>query len=249
MAERGRFMVCNNCGKDIPEGNDYCLECGAPLDEPVVIKVTKDDIRKVNKKDKETKTVKVAEDADKETQGAFINIAGYLKSLTNNIGNMLALIGAVLLYLSPFMTWLWEKLWDTRSSGNLFDLGSKNGEMALGKPIITVFAIMVLLTGLAMLALSARENIRPLKPYADNYLVRFIPVLAGVIIFVLIIRNGNYVNAVENIDRGIEYAKQFGVSQNYKGGSGIGPALYIGGLVLYAASVFMDMIGRKKKNV
>lgn len=248
MVERGRFMVCNNCGKDIPEGNDYCLECGAPLDEPVVIKITKDDIRKANKKDKETKAVKVVEEAEDVSQRAFIDVAGYLKSLTNNVGNMLALMGAVLLYLSPFMTWLWDKLWDTKSSGNLFDLGGKNGDMALGTPVIIIFAIVILLTGFAMLILSARENIRPLKPYADNYLIRFIPVIVGIIIFVLIIKNGSYAAAIENIGKGIEHAKQFGVSQNYKGGSGMGPALYLVGLALYAISVFMDMMNRNRKN-
>ena len=31
-------MICSNCGKEIMDGATYCLECGASIDEPVVLK-------------------------------------------------------------------------------------------------------------------------------------------------------------------------------------------------------------------
>lgn len=227
-------MLCENCGKEVPEGNEYCMDCGAPLVEPVVIKVTK--------------IVKDDKPAKEEPQGAFIDISGYTKSIGNNINNFLALIGAVILYLSIFMTWLWDKLWDTKKAGNLFDLGGKNGDMTLAKPIMIVFAILGLITGISMLIMSARNNIRPLKPYANNYIIRFIPVIVGIVIFILIMRNKEYIDACAIIDKGIKNAKMFGASDKYDGGKGIGPILYLSGLALYALSVFIDFMNRKEKN-
>ena len=39
-------MVCKECGKEIPEGALYCESCGAPLEEPIVLKVSKEDIKR-----------------------------------------------------------------------------------------------------------------------------------------------------------------------------------------------------------
>ena len=45
-------MVCKNCGTEIPEGALYCESCGAPLEEPVVLKVSKEDIKLAEKEEK-----------------------------------------------------------------------------------------------------------------------------------------------------------------------------------------------------
>ena len=45
-------MVCKNCGTEIPEGALYCESCGAPLEEPVVLKVSKEDIKRAEKEEK-----------------------------------------------------------------------------------------------------------------------------------------------------------------------------------------------------
>ena len=45
-------MVCKECGKEIPEGAMYCEACGAPLEEPIVLKVTKEDIKRAEKEEK-----------------------------------------------------------------------------------------------------------------------------------------------------------------------------------------------------
>mgnify|MGYP001029374713 CR=1 FL=1 len=45
-------MVCKECGKEIPEGALYCESCGAPLEEPIVLKVSKEDIKRAEKEEK-----------------------------------------------------------------------------------------------------------------------------------------------------------------------------------------------------
>ena len=104
--ERRSLMVCRECGKEIADGLDYCTECGAPVEEPIVIKMSKDDIKKANKdldkktkeqrkstnKDGKGKNVIGAYDESEDYEGECINLVGYGKSLGSNINNLLALI-------------------------------------------------------------------------------------------------------------------------------------------------------------
>ena len=248
-------MICKNCNKVIPDGNDYCPECGAPMDEPIVISMTKADIKNANKKLKD-KTAEKVEKTTKsgsgkprlEADGPLFNFAGYVKSLKANTASLLSLIGALILFYSPFMTWLWEELWKEKTSVSLFDLGGKNATLALNQPIIIVCAILVLLTAIAMIAISARENIRPLRPYADNILLRFAPAVVAVIILMVIVSNKDYSTACNVISDTIEMAKSIGSSDNYDGGRGAGIIFYIAGTIIYTVSAIMDMGEGNKKN-
>lgn len=250
-------MICKNCNKDIPAGSEYCPECGAPMDEPVVISMTKEDIKNANKKLNKKKSIKhkKSEGALKKSsngarlaaEGPLFNLPGYAKSLKDDSANFLGLIGALILFYSPFMTWLWEELWEKKKTASLFDMGGKSAELALGKPVIIFFAVLVLITAIAMLAESARENIRPLRPYADNILIRLAPVAAAIIILILIMVNKEYSVAINNINEIMEKAENMGASKNYDGGRGIGIVFYIAGTVIYTLSVVFDMSKGKKK--
>lgn len=214
-------MVCRGCGKEIAEGQEYCEMC-APPEEEAVIRVTKDDIKKLKKKEPRLKR-----------EGPFINVEGYAKSLTTNVTNIMALIGAVLLYLSPFFSWLRRFDEDERVTGSLFDIGGRNATFSVRHAGLLAVAVLLLLMGLVMLIWSARENIRPLRPMADMYILRLIPAAIGLLAYILVITNRSY-NAV------LEAAEEVGVKMD----RGTGGILCIAGLVVYVLSVIFDITNR-----
>lgn len=225
-------MVCSNCGKEIPEGTTYCLECGEPVEAPVVLKATKVE---------EKPTPRL------EADGPFINLSGYVSSLKKDTSCFLALLGALLTYLAPFMSWGWRRLMDTKESGNLFDFGSKNAALTLGKRIFILFAILIMVNGIYMLVVSARENIRPIRPHADNVIVWLIPVIIGIALYFLIVKNATYQLLLNGIEEQMELAKLLGAAKNIDGGKGFGPIFYLSGLALYTLSVLVGLAGRKKR--
>ena len=89
-------MVCKECGKEIPEGALYCESCGAPLEEPIVLKVSKEDIKRAEKEEKAKakeraklaakNTVKQVPEKKHHRKAAdtskAIDIVGYFQSLS-----------------------------------------------------------------------------------------------------------------------------------------------------------------------
>lgn len=260
-------MVCKECGKEIADGMDYCPECGAPVEEPIVIKMSKDDIKKANKelekKEKENKKIsnKIQNrdndyDEQKEYQGSFINLIGYVKSLAGNMSKMLSFAGAVLLYISPFLAWLYQELHKVRTSGNLFDLGSKvvkdqwgtevNTTITLGSKFFSVMAIVILLSGFCMMVFSAREYIKPMWKYRNKLLIRFIPVVTSIIAFVLIFTNKHYKELIDNYKSLKEIAKSTGSTGVFSYGHGLGPILCAAGIILYFISILFDLPSKRR---
>lgn len=214
-------MVCKGCGKEIADGREYCEICAGNA-EDTVIRVTKDDIKRLKKKEPRLKD-----------EGPFIDAEGYIQSLTADITNLMALIGAGLLYLSPFFSWLRRLDENGRVKGSLFDVGGKNAALSVHHAGLLVAAILFLLTGLTMLLWSARESIRLLRPLADSYLLRLIPVGTGLLAYVLVVTNRSYNNVLRAAEEaGIEMDK------------GVGGILCIAGLAVYVLSVVFDIVNR-----
>lgn len=230
-------MQCSNCGKEIKDGMDYCMECGAPIEEPAVL-------------DKETikASQKKASQAVEE-QGAFFDLSGYVSRLKSSITILLALIGALLLYFSSFSSWLWSRLFDDKTSANLFDLGIKSQEMYLGSSKFLILGILTFAAGLLMLIMSASAFIRPIKKIHNNQLLTLIlklsPIIISIVVFILILKDNTYSTVYNNIKSQIELAKSLGASSNFDGGRGLGPIFYIAGTCLYAISVLIDMTENK----
>ena len=133
-------MVCKECGKEIPEGALYCESCGAPLEEPIVLKVSKEDIKRAEKEEK-AKAKERAKHAAKNTvkqvpekkhhrkaadTSKAIDIVGYFQSIGGDMNLLLAFVGSILLYLAPFMNWIWEKLLEVKRKATLFEIGMKS---------------------------------------------------------------------------------------------------------------------------
>lgn len=260
-------MVCKNCGKEVPDGADYCEACGAPLEEPVVLKMTKDDIKKAEKAEKTRQKEQIKEAAKQQPkkqptrkkkvaadQKKWIDIGGYVKNVGSDTNMLMTLVGSLLLYIAPFLNWIWEKLFDVKKKANLFEIGMKssmveeNGKiLALGSTIVFVLAVVVIVIGVVMLAFSAADYIRPLRKFAANPIVRMIPIVLLIIIFVVLINNKPYTQALAAVEENIRLAKQIGAKSNYDGGRGIGPIVYVIGLLLYLFGTINDLLDRKKQ--
>lgn len=231
-------MVCSNCGKEIKEGVDYCMECGAPLEEPKVIKLTKEDIKKANRPVRKD----APRDKDIVMDVPFFDFKGYISNSKNDISIFASLIGALLLYVSSFSPWCWIKLFDNKSSGTLFDLGIKSSEVYLSKKFL-ILAICVFLVGIFMICMSASEYIRPLANITD-YTVKNIlfvlPIVLACILLFLIMKDKDYSSFIKYIEGQVKLAKNLG-STNYSGGRGLGPVFYVVGVVFYSVSAIFNI--------
>lgn len=262
-------MVCKECGKEIPEGALYCESCGAPLEEPIVLKVTKEDIKRAEKEEKAKAKEKAKAAAKKVVKSEPVNlshrkpadttkaidIVGYFQSIGSDLNLLLAFAGAILLYLAPFMNWIWEKLFDVKRKANLFEMGMKSSMveqdgsiLAMGATIILVLGIVAILVGIWMLLLSASDYIKWLRKFSNNPIMRFAPIVVMIVIFIVVMKNHSYEQSLRALEDNVRLAKQLGTSSNYDAGRGLGPVLYIVGLVLYTLGTAGDFLERKRNN-
>lgn len=163
-----------------------------------------------------------------KAEGDFFDFTGYLASLKKDLSGIFALIGAILVYLSPYMIWLKQTIRGEERKADLLDLAGEFSEIALNQKSIMLFGILILVMAVIMLILTAREHIRPLRPYADNYLIRIAPSVVTLLMFILIMKNKMYV---------AEVAKT--VTE-----TGTGQIFLVAGLVLYTISVVFDFMNR-----
>ena len=77
-----------------------------------------------------------------------------------------------------------------------------------------------------MLAMSGREYIKPLKPYADMLIIRFIPAIFAIAVFVVQLLNKGYKNLCSIYDVSV-----------YKC---VGPILCVVGIAIYILSIVME---------
>ena len=262
-------MVCKECGKEIPEGALYCESCGAPLEEPIVLKVSKEDIKRAEKEEKvkakeraklaAKNTVKQVPEKKHHRKAAdtrkAIDIVGYFQSIGGDMNLLLAFVGSILLYLAPFMNWIWEKLFDVKRKANLFEIGMKSSMveedgsiLAMGETIVLVLGIIALLVGVWMRLLSACDYIKWLRKYAANPIMRFAPILVMLVIFIIVINNKHYTQSLRVLEDNVRLAKELGTSSNYDAGRGLGPVFYVAGLVIYTLGTVGDFLERKRKN-
>lgn len=254
-------MVCKECGKEIPEGALYCESCGAPLEEPIVLKVSKEDIKRAEKEEKAKakeraklaakNTVKQVPEKKHHRKAAdtskAIDIVGYFQSIGGDMNLLLAFVGSILLYLAPFMNWIWEKLFDVKRKANLFEIGMKSSMveedgsiLAMGETIVLVLGIIAILVGVWMLLLSACDYIKWLRKYAANPIMRFAPILVMLVIFIIVINNKHYTQSLRVLEDNVRLAKELGTSSNYDAGRGLGPVFYVVGLVIYTLGTVGD---------
>ena len=226
-------MICKNCGKEVPDTEQYCPECSAPLIEPVVISAAA--AKKSMEKSK----------GDAEILGPAFDFSGYINRLAGSPATVLSLAGALIVYLAPFFRWIYIASREITQKANLFDAGKKAGKvgpnvLALGQTELGRIAVFVLVTAVVMLVLSAYEDIRVLK---DNKLmpyVRFVPVVVLIILIVMVLRNHTFYSAVKQL------SAQAKGSPELKGGFGAGFYMYAGGAAVYLISCVLSLMDHLK---
>ena len=226
-------MICSNCGKEIEAGASYCLECGASIDEPVVI------------------SAEQAKDATilKEVvinDGPFIDFSGYVKALGNDTSVLVGFLATVLVYLAPFFSWIWKEQFGEKVTGNLFELGGKNSEMSINSGVLILLATLIVLSAIDMLAFSGCKYIGPLKRFEKNYIVRGLPIITTTVFFVLAINVEKYKASLSYIKEQVEIAKKLGEGFSFSGGMGVGVFMLIIGIILYGVSVLLSYMKNKQ---
>lgn len=198
-------MVCKYCGAEIKEGMDYCMNCGELTEEKEVVK-----------------TVKVM---PVEAQ-PFFDFSGYVKSMQTKRFTVLSLLGALCLYISPFMKWMEKTVYgEGKVSGSLFDIGSKNSVLSIREGKMIFFAVCTLIVALYMMVMSAKKYIRPLR-LCNNFIIRLLPAVMAIVIFVLIYMNKTYSKYCD-----FNNISLFGCS---------GHILFILGILLYGISLCIE---------
>lgn len=208
-------MICENCGKETDEDQEYCSHCAAYLNAPKVITLSKEDIKNSKKKSKEP-----------DPDAKLFDIALLGQSLKKDYAKDIAIIAAILTYLSPFMGWLVKKKDGNTITASLFDISGKSAALGLGQKSFSVIAIVLIIIAFLMLLFAARDSIRPLRVLSDKVILWIIPGVIATIMYVLIAKNAFFIAA----------EKRNLVSY------GIGKNLCILGALLYLIAVVMDKI-------
>lgn len=233
-------MICNNCGKEVEDGLQYCPECSAPLEEPVILSKDQIKTKKVRYTNALGQTPEEAAAAaeDRRLIGPFIDIPGYVKKLSSRPDYILALVGAMLVYLSPFIRWIYSSVLEKK--GNLFEIGMNGSKLPLDSKIEALgikwaipAAILVLIGAFFMLCLSASAEIKPLRKFEGNIVVKLIPWIILAVILFLLFKNESYATACRTHG---EFARN---SAGARGGRGEGFYMYLIGLITYAISIPM----------
>lgn len=230
-------MLCNNCNKEIPDDSIYCPECSAPVDEPAVIKISKEDIKnniKENNKARKIERYSIAYEMPP------FNFSNYISTLKKDASCFLSLVAGVIFFYSVFFSWFWERVIDDKTKLNLFDLSSKSAENGLGSKTLLIAAILAILTGVVMIIMSAKRDIRILIANSDNFVLKALPAIMAVIILIVILTNKEYNNALNAVEKTIETITASGGAKNYDGGRGEGIVLYCVGTFLYTFSLILD---------
>lgn len=216
-------MFCQKCGKEIPEGQTKCPECGA--------------------------STGVNLDSIKAGIGAGAQkIKGGVGILSQDTMKFISMIGAVLIILAPFFHWMSMKITaageKNKESVNMF--GFEVG-------IITFSAIIFIFVGIILLAWEAadyipaianiKEMIKNTKGVSAVY--DYIPlILVGVVLlfFLITLLNGDYRDGMKIAKDMFKMAKSFGAKGHIN--RGLGPIVAFLGIV---TSAFPRVISVIKK--
>lgn len=221
------FMICGNCGKEIPEGLDYCEECGAPAYEPIVIT--------------DVSTKKKVNNNFAGNDGAFFNMKNYVSALTVESYRIMALVAGIMMYLSPFVFWLWEVTGSERKKANLFNIAAKNGSFHVDSTKLGLLGIAMMISGIGMIIYSARNYIRPIVPIANKKIIWVIIELIGLVSFLVVYGDDKFKIILDKLKNDIAIAKNHGSYVVAKWGYGPGFFFPIIAVILFFLALCMGI--------
>lgn len=227
-------MFCSNCGKEIPEGQTSCPDCGTPIPSAAAPKAA---------------TPNVSFDSIKAGIGAGAEkIKGSVDSMGMDSMKIVSLAGAALVTISPLFHWISAKMsyggMKEKESASLF--GMETG-------ILTFSAIMILLAGLLLLAWEVADYIPAIASFKESIknmngvsaIYEYIPlILVGVafLFFLIAYFNGDYRDGIKAAKEAFKVAKAFGAKGHVN--RGLGPIVAFLGII---TSAFPKVIAIIKK--
>lgn len=206
-------MICKHCGNEIKDGMNYCMECGEPIEEQII--------------------VKSIEELPLEAR-PLIDLGGYIRELVSNVYVLLTFLGAICMYLSVFLKWTSTNINGEIKGGDLYDMAAENSGFYIGKSKLFFLASVILLMAVFMLLYSGKRNVRFLIRAGENKLIGIIPIVISLIAFILIVTDKAYVEA-----RNINHVKLYEC---------VGFLVYLAGVILSTAGVFVEKNGSRNKN-
>lgn len=205
-------MVCKECGKEIPEGRMYCDECLGDMEsqEQEVITVSRADVMRAEKK--------------MRTQ---LDLEGYVKALPKKNMRIIMVLGAILTYVSPFLSWISRTYADVNEGNkkhfaSLFELGGKSHGMAMKSGSIIFVALILMLSGVLMLLCSTKGYV-PVADMFNSRIMKYLPVVLTVFAIVKFF-----------LTKCVRSAWKISAKPTY------GIAVCILGLVLYSISIIAE---------
>ncbi|MBO5387709.1 MAG: hypothetical protein J6A59_06150 [Lachnospiraceae bacterium] len=165
--------------------------------------------------------------------GGGINPNAIVGALKGDLMKLVGLVGAFLIFLTPFFTWLKMEMWGEKESGNFFDIADLDD-----CGIFTLLGILLLIVGLAIMFWDLADyapafaNIKAkvaMIPYFDI-------ILCGVALLIVIIALAH-----GDLNDYIELVEDWGGEAS----RGFGPVIGFIGVIAAAAPRVLNILGIK----
>ena len=248
-------MNCTICGTQIPMGQPNCPNCGAMVQQPVQpmqpmggyqqpvqpmqpmggYQQPMGQPQQMNYQQPmgQPQQMGYQQPMQQAAPMGGINANAMVGALKGDVMKLAGLIGAFLIFISPFFTWLKLEVWGDKESGNLFDIADIEDCGIFG-----LFAFLLLIVGAAIMFWDLADY-APAFAKVKMSLARvpyFELILCGIALIVLIacLAHGelnDYIDLVEN----------FGGDAS----RGFGPVVGFLGLIAATAPRVCNMLGIK----
>ena len=253
-------MNCPICGAAVPDGAAVCPTCGAQISAqgyqvpPQQFAQTANDQQQYSPvQPGYVQQPQAGYGAPQPGYGAPMGMGiGASMAASMTFSKLLQLIGAFFIMLSPLFHWLSIKVsafgMSQKQGINLFKMASKDD--GLGKSIFFVYALFILLCGLALLIMELADYLPQVQ--AMKAKMQSIPqvgayielVLVGVVLLfmLLTIYNGEFVDGLKQAREMPKQAKSLGASGHAN--RGIGPWICFIGIICSAVSRVMKLMNK-----
>ncbi len=178
-----------------------------------------------------------------QPMGGGANFNGFINSLKTDYMKLIGFIGAFLILIAPFFSWMSLKMKEKgekaeRESMNMFKLGSDADQA-----IITICAILVLVVGVALILWDLADYVPALGAIKAKVMgvpyIELILVGVALLAFILVMVNGEVNDGIEAGKELIEMYKEWNDDVSGHCNHGVGPVILILGIIAAAVPKFM----------
>ena len=230
MIKGGHIMNCTICGAQIPMGQPNCPNCGAmvqqqaqPMGQPV---------QPMGGYQQPMGGYQQPM-GQPQQMGGGVNANAIIGALTGDIMKLIGLIGAFIIFITPFFTWLKVEFWGEKGSENLFGIAD-----AEDYGIFILYGILLLVVGAALIIWDLADYI-PVLGAVKGILskVPFLELILCAVALLVVILSLAHGDLNETLD----LVKDWGGEAS----RGIGPVIGFIGIIAATAPRVLNMLGIK----